>query len=293
MSAAGLSPLGDKRMRRTKADLDRLDAAIYTVLDADNPQSVRHVFYRVVSDPDLTPPVPKTDQGYNLVKRRLLILRRAGDVPYPWVVDMSRAGYHVATYADMDDFLRQSAAAYRTDEWKYARTHVEVWTESRSLAAVLIDDCQDMGVSLYPAGGFTSDTFAWQAGEQIERIGKPAVLLYVGDYDPAGVLIDRDVVSKIERHVSVPVTLRRLAITEAQIEQYGLPTKPRKAGDRRRLDVKATVEAEALPAADMRHLVLCAIEEYLDPHTRWQRRQADAAVRETILRLPALAGVAS
>ena len=41
-----------KRIRRTDAQLEQLDAQIIAVLKEDHPQSVRHVFYRM-TDPRL------------------------------------------------------------------------------------------------------------------------------------------------------------------------------------------------------------------------------------------------
>jgi hypothetical protein len=41
-----------KRQRRTKAQILQLQTQIYDVLEADYPQSVRHVFYRM-TDPRL------------------------------------------------------------------------------------------------------------------------------------------------------------------------------------------------------------------------------------------------
>ena len=46
---------------------------------------------------------------------------------------------------------------------------------------------------------------------------------------------------------------------------YDLPTKPRKKGDKRRLDVNETVEAEAMPAMILRQIVREAVESYLPP----------------------------
>ena len=86
----------DKRYRRSQAELSMLDARIYTVLSGDHPQSVRHVFYRIVSDVDAG--VDKTEQGYNLVQRRCADLRRRGLVPYGWISDATRRGFHVATF---------------------------------------------------------------------------------------------------------------------------------------------------------------------------------------------------
>ena len=37
----------------------------------------------------------------------------------------------------------------------------------RSIAGVIVDLCEELAVSLYPAGGFTSITFAYEAADFI------------------------------------------------------------------------------------------------------------------------------
>ena len=225
-----------KRRRRTRAEVDQLDSQILDVLRVDHPQSVRHVFYRM-TDPRLPEPVEKTDNGYNQVQHRVAELRRSGKLPYSWITDATRRGYHVATFADEAEFLRNVAGQYRADVWRDAEAYCEVWCESRSIAGVIQTDCERLAVSLYPAGGFTSMTLAYQSAEYIRAYsaGRPAVIFYIGDYDPAGVLIDQDIHQKLIEHLEedVVIDFRRIAITPEQIQQYDLPTKPRKAGDKR------------------------------------------------------------
>src|SRR3546814_13467251 len=85
------------------------------------------------------------------------------------------------------------------------------------------------------AGGFSSITLAYEAARYITHATRqgevPAEIIYVGDYDPAGVLIDRSIEQELRRHLPSRVTLNfhRLAITESQIREYDLPTKHRKA----------------------------------------------------------------
>jgi hypothetical protein len=261
-----------KRRRRTKAEVAQLERQILAVLEEDHPQSVRHVFYRM-TNPRLEEPVPKTDSGspngYAMVQNRLKLMRREGKVPYGWISDATRHGYHTITYSNWADFLRQHIGAYRADLWADADAYCEVWCESRSIAGVILDDCRELAVSLYPAGGFSSISFAYDAvtdlEEEVEVTGKPAHIIYIGDYDPAGVLIDRSLEAEYRRHLSddLEVTFHRLAITEDQIALYDLPTKPRKATDRRALHIKETVEAEAMPAAILRELLRDKIESYL------------------------------
>ena len=47
------------RRRRTKVQIAQLENRIVEILRADNPQSVRHVFYRLVDDKSLDVPYPK------------------------------------------------------------------------------------------------------------------------------------------------------------------------------------------------------------------------------------------
>lgn len=275
------------RKRRTKAEIEAIDEAIIAVLSEDNPQSVRHVFYRL-TDPNMRGSVPKTENGYRTVQGRCLHLRRGGEIPYDWITDATRRGYHVNAFRNPGEFLLAAAGAYRGEVWTADMPHVEVWCESRSIAGVLLPVCEATAVSLYPAGGFTSATLAYEAACAIEDRGRErAVIYYVGDFDPAGVLIDQSVGMELGRHVETPFEIRRLAITEEQISAMGLPTKPRKEGERRRPDIQDTVEAEAMPAATLRGLVQTAIESHLPDGALSAADTADEGARERIRRVGA------
>ena len=78
----------------------------------DHPQSIRHVFYRM-TDPRLPEPVEKSERGYRHVQDRIVKLRRATQLPFGWVTDLTRRGYHVPTYRDKADFLRSVKQQYR------------------------------------------------------------------------------------------------------------------------------------------------------------------------------------
>lgn len=276
-----------KRQRRTRAEIDQLDAQIIDVLRNDHPQSVRHVFYMMTS-PRLPEPVEKSERGYRHVQDRITKLRRAGRLPYGWITDATRRGYFVATYPSGAAYVRAMAAHYRTDLWREADCRCEVWVESRSIAGVIEDDCEDLAVSLYPAGGFASITLAYEAAASInaEDDGRPVVILYVGDYDPAGVLIDVSIERELRQHLDSDIDLRfeRVGITEAQIAEYDLPTKPRKAGDQRALHVRETVEAEAMPASVLRGLLRARIEALLPEHALEVAKVAEEDERAHIRR---------
>ena len=129
-------------------------------------------------------------------------------------------------------------------------------------------DCCELAVSLYPAGGFSSITLAYQAAEAINwyaKDGRVVVIYYIGDFDPAGVLIDVTLERELRQHLvsGVDLVFERVGITEDQIEAFDLPKKPRKETDRRAPHVQATVEAEAMPAHLLRGMLRQRIEDLL------------------------------
>jgi hypothetical protein len=257
-----------KRDRRTRARLEQLDAQILDVLHEDHPQSVRHVFYRM-TDPRLREPVEKSERGYRHVQDRCVKLRRAGELPYGWISDATRRGYFTPTYRSAADFLRSISGQYRADLWQHSSCYCEVWVESRSIAGVIEELCEELAVSLYPAGGFSSITLAFEAARYVNAVaeGKEVRVFYIGDYDPAGVLIDVALERELRKHLDprISLTFERLGITAQQIIEYDLPRKPRKATDRRAQHIEQTVEAEAMPASDLRAILRAEIEALLPP----------------------------
>jgi hypothetical protein len=273
-----------KRTRRTKLQVERLDQQIIDALQRDHPQSVRHVFY-LMTNPRFREHVPK-DTGYDVVQSRCVKLRRAGRLPCGYIIDATRRGYFTNTYSGAGDFMQRVAGLYRADLWKNSDFYCEVWCESRSIAGVIEADCEELAVSLYPAGGFSSISLAFEAAEFInqEHRGRDVVIFYIGDYDPAGVLIDVSIEREIRQHLSNDIALQftRIGITAEQVAAYDLPTKPRNKNDRRALHIKRTVEAEAMPAHILRGLLRDAIEALLPDDALEAAREAEDREREMI-----------
>ena len=275
------------RKRRTSGEVAALEAAILAILRRGQPSSVRNVFYRLV----VAGRVDKTEASYKQVIDRLGKMRTGGRVPYSWIVDSSRMGYHVPTFASIEEFQKRMANWYRSDIWSDVPQHVEVWCESRSLAGMLRTVCDELAISLYPTSGFPSMSQVWSAAQEMAATGKEsAVLLYLGDYDPAGAHISEDLEAKLGMHLEghgMGLTFRRLAVNLDQIERYRLPTRPRKAGEKRKASMSETVEAEALEPETLRAMVHEAALAYLPPLALEAARIADESERAHIARLGA------
>jgi hypothetical protein len=111
-----------KRERRTRAELAELDGALVEVLDAIRPATLRQLFYAAT----VRGLVEKTEAGYDLVGRRLGVLRRAREELFDWLVDNTRWMRKPSTYIGLHQLLEHSARVYRRDLWQQSPVTVEV-----------------------------------------------------------------------------------------------------------------------------------------------------------------------
>ena len=280
------------RNRVTKAEVEQLERQIYEYVKVTNPVSIRHVFYRM-TDPNLPVHVDKTDSGYNKIQNRMKEMRMNGRLPYAWISDMTRRGYFTSTWSSKNDFLTDVTRLYRRSVWKdHCYDYLEVWCESRSIVGVIEELCHELAVPLYPCGGFASLSLEYQAAEHIKTQADAhgynnVVILYIGDYDPSGLDIDRDLEHKMRHFLgdAIGLEFRRIAITEEQIGQYDLPVKPRKKTDKRRLDITSTVETEAMDASILRGLLQPEIEIYIPDGVLEVLRTTEQSERNDLLTL--------
>lgn len=155
-----------------------------------------------------------------------------------------------------------------------------------------------MAVSLCPADGFSSLSLAYEAAEYIndatDNGRKQAQVIYIGDYDRAGVLIDECIDRELRPHLhsAVDMQFHRIAITEQQIMQYDLAAKPRKSGDKRALHIRETVEAEAMPAGQLREMLRNTVESFLSAGALQATIEAEEGEREGSIALSTAMGEA-
>ena len=181
---------------------------------------------------------------------------------------------------------------YRADLWREAESRCEVWAESRSIASVILDDCEQVAVDLYPCGGFSSLSFVHEAAESLNNSGdyRPLHVLYIGDYDAAGVLIDVSLQRELRLHLrsDIELTFERIGINAEQIEEYDLPMKPRKESDHRSQQIEFSVEAESLPAKILRGILRDKVEALLPANALAVAKVAEESEREHLTRMAAM-----
>lgn len=272
-----------KRERRTRAEIEALESAIYEIAEAEKPCTIRGIYYRVVSR-GLT---PKTEAGYRQVQNRALRMRRAKVLPYGWIADGTRYRLKPTTFTSMDEALDIAASSYRRALWHDQNVHVEVWTEKDAITSVIDSVTWEWDVPVYVARGYTSETFAYTTAQEIIADGKPAVIYQLGDHDPSGLNAWKDLQRKLTGFApDVDFTFERLAVTPEQIAEYSLPTRETKATDTRAAKFEGrSVEVDALPSPVLRGLVKEAIRQWIDPEALRLTEIAERSEREILYRI--------
>jgi hypothetical protein len=283
MTAVAYGTSAIKRNRRTKTEIELLETAIFTVAAAERPCTIRGVFYRVMSQGL----VPKTENGYRQVQNRILLMRRQGVLPYGWISDGTRWRIKPKTYSSMDRALVNTAISYRRALWDDQDVHVEIWSEKDAIRSVVYPVTADFDVPLMVARGYPSESFLYETAQAIISEGKPAVIYQLGDHDPSGVDAWEHTKRKLSEFApAVDFQFERIAVTPAQIIEYGLQTRPTKQSDSRAAGFKGDcVEVDALPSPVLRDLVREAIEFWIDDESLRLTRIAEESEREVLHRI--------
>lgn len=268
------------KRRRTTAELAAIGDAIVRITAADHPMTLRGLFYRLVSEGL----IPKTENEYEKVGRYLLKLRRVGAVPYAWIADSTRWMRKARTYGSLEDALRHTAQTYRRALWNDQAAYVEIWCEKDTLAGLLSDETIAWDVPLMVVRGFSSETYLYEASENIAGFDKPAYLYLLTDHDPSGLASARDVERKLRSFLpGFPCTVERVAVTEDQIARWDLPTRPTKTTDSRSKGFAGdSVELDAIPPARLRALVRDCIERHIDPGPLARTRDIERLERASL-----------
>jgi len=279
-----------KRPRRTRDDITAIKEAIKEVLKNDHPQTVRQVFYQLVT----RNVVDKTEKDYQQVVIRLLTdMRLSGAVPFSWIIDSSRTTHETQTFDSIADAVADTARFYRRSALRESPVYIEIWVEKEALAGILYDAASDYDVPVIVSKGMPSLTQLHGSFQNIYRAaeaGKESFIYQFGDHDPTGALIPQVIESRMhwfcERADCQMPTVERYALTEEQIEEYRLPTRPTKRdGNSHAANFDGdSVELDALPSRVLRELVFDCIEGHISASDVAVLREAEESERELLKR---------
>lgn len=163
--------------------------------------------------------------------------RMAGLIDWDAIEDRGRNLERVTTWSDPKSILRAVADQYMLDPWRRQPYYVEVWIEKEALISVISGICDEWRVPHFACKGYASQSEVWGAGHGRFRSAiardKTPVVIHLGDHDPSGIDMTRDIEERLCLFAEGQVEVRRLALNMDQVEEHQPPPNPAKSTDAR------------------------------------------------------------
>ena len=267
----------------SKTSLDRI-ADINAILDEYEAEgydlSLRQLYYQLVAR-DMIENSPKS---YKRIVDLMGKARLAGLVDWDMIVDRGRNRIVNSHWENPAEIVQAAAQQFQLDKWADQGWHVEVMVEKQALEGVLIPICERLDVPFSANKGYTSLSMLYEAGKRIARLirtGKKVFIIYLGDHDPSGIDMTRDIRERLEMFARHQIKVHRAALNMDQVEVLHPPENPAKTTDSRYFAYieqfgESSWELDAIEPRALANLVEEAVLSVRDDE-RW----GEAVARET------------
>lgn len=198
--------------------------------------------------------------------------RLAGLIDWDRIIDRTRNLRENGHFTDPAHIMKAAAASYQVDKWGNQPYRVEVWIEKDALVGVIDGICRRLDVPYFACRGYTSQSEMWVAAQRLrrwQRNRQTPIILHLGDHDPSGIDMTRDIVDRLTLFTG-GIKVDRLALNWDQVEQYSPPPNPAKLTDTRAEAYVAEFglsswELDALDPATIAALIEDAVGRFRDP----------------------------
>jgi len=247
--------------------------------------------------------------------------RLCGMVDWDMIEDRGRECVENGHWDSPASIVRACSEQFRFDTWADQPWYVEVMVEKEAMEGIIGPVCRQLDIPFTANKGYSSCSAMREAGQRIMNAldnGRDICIIYLGDHDPSGVDMSRDVEDRLKlfsRYVQwVDITdegdgmerlrkgdfrlmesddyaglefrINRVALNMSQVRQYNPPPNPAKITDSRartyiRNFGNNSWELDALEPAVLTGLVRDAVEEVRndDLYAQALERQATARAR--------------
>jgi hypothetical protein len=284
-------------MRKTFKSLTRLSTENWQKLDTINDileeymeqnytLTLRQLYYQLVSR-DL---IPNEQKEYQKLSTLLVKGRMGGLVDWAAIEDRIRVPYLPWWSENISDALQTVGTQYRLDRQKGQNVYVEVWCEKDALSAIIKRVTRHFHMNLMINRGYSSCSAMHDAACRFDaNPGKAHHILYVGDHDPSGLDMLRDVHERLEEF-GIWVAVHHVALTHAQVQEHNPPPNPTKLDDPRAdwyisQFGHASWEVDALPPQTLEALVREAVVGLVNNETFEEVVSTEESDREEIFSL--------
>lgn len=274
-----------REIRMSKANKERLKI-INSIIQEYQAEgyvlTLRQLYYQLVSR-DV---VPNKQTEYSKLSILLKEGRMAGIVDWDAIEDRLRKPQKPSSFSSPKDILDAAIQQYALPRQESQSTYVEVWVEKDALSGVLKRVTSKYHVPILVNRGYSSASAMFDSYQRFKAAyesGQAIRVLYLGDYDPSGMDMIRDVKSRTleffmgEYEIeddeyaaeSMDFQVIPIALTREQIRQYNPPPNPAKTTDPRAKDFierhgSTSWEVDALRPEVLNNLLDEAIKENID-----------------------------
>lgn len=194
--------------------------------------TLRQVYYQMVAR-DI---IPNNMRSYKNLGNLINDARLAGLIDWLAIEDRTRNLRGNSHWTEPGKVIESAAYSYRRDHWEGQPNYVEVWVEKDALIGIVGQICGKLDVNHFSCRGYVSQSEMWAAARRLHRrqeAGQRVVLLHLGDHDPSGKDMSRDIQERLVTFETYGVTFKQLALNMDQVELYNPPPNPAKLSDSR------------------------------------------------------------
>lgn len=224
----------DKKFQGATLDLIELANRIISEYQAAGFQlTLRQLYYQLVARGHMA----NKQREYKRLGSIIADARLAGMVSWEAIEDRTRNVRGNQHWDSPEQIVREAINSYRIDRWASQPYRPEVWIEKDALVGVIAGVCQQMDVDYFSCRGYVSASEMWQAGHvrfrRYLRNKQTPVIIHLGDHDPSGIDMTRDIQERLQLFADATVLVERIALNWEQVEEYQPPPNPAKLTDSR------------------------------------------------------------
>jgi hypothetical protein len=244
--------------------------------------TLRQLYYRFVaadafpeSWTDATTGSKNSERSYKRLGEVISDGRMAGLIDWEALVDRTRSMEKLSHWDKPADILQSAADSYRLDSRSTQCNYVEVWVEKDALAGVVERVANQLDVPWQSCRGYCSMSAMWRSSIRLRRqemANRRTRVIYLGDHDPSGLDMSRDIQERLNEFGSI-CSVERVALSMAQIRALHPPPSPAKITDSRAAAyIKRygtdSWELDALPPEAVASVIQRAVDKYTDAAAR-------------------------
>jgi hypothetical protein len=202
--------------KKSRELLEEINKIIDEYLYLGYKLTVRQLFYQLVSKNI----IKNTYQQYRTIANIITNSRMEGLVDWDIIEDRTRIPKLSASFDNVADALDYIASGYRVNRMEGQSNYIEVWCEKNALSGIISKITLDYHILYQSNNGFSSLTALHDAAERLKS--KECTILYVGDFDPSGLMMEQNIRSRFN-DFKVEVNVKRIALTFDQVQKYQPP----------------------------------------------------------------------